>query len=305
MKIAVLGIGGVGGIVGGALAKSHAETYFCVRGKNLDAIRRDGLKVQSVAVGDFTVRPKLASDDAAALGVMDAVIISCKGYNLKAACLAAAPMVGPETAVIPLLNGVTVSDIMAPLLPPCVLADGVIRVFSHLEGPGHVVQSYGPCGVIVGMKDGSRPQKLEEAAAILNKAGIKTAVSGSIAADSWNKYMMMCGNSVVFCYYDGPAGRVREHPGHEKTLRAVAGEQIAVAAAQGIIMPADAADRFADNFAKLAPEAVSSLYRDLSGGRPAKETELDHLVGRLVELGRQANVPTPYHKMIYDRFAAK
>ena len=167
------------------------------------------------------------------------------------------------------------------------------------------MQSYGPCGVIVGMKDGSRPQKLEEAAAILNRAGIKTAITGDIAADSWNKYMMMCGNSVVFCYYDGPAGRVREHPDHEKTLCAVAGEQIAVAAAKGIRMPAEAARRFAENFAKLAPEAVSSLYRDLSGGRPAKETELDHLVGRLVELGRQTNVPTPYHKMIYDRFAAK
>lgn len=305
MKIAVLGIGGVGGIVGGALAKSHAETYFCVRGKNLDAICRDGLKVQSIALGDFTVRPKLASDSAAALGVMDAVIFSCKGYNLKAACEAAAPMIGPKTAVIPLLNGVTVSDIMAPLLPPCLLADGVIRIFSHLEEPGRVVQSYGPCGVIVGMKDGSRPQKLEEAAAILNRAGIKTAITGDIAADNWNKYMMMCGNSVVFCYYDGPAGRVREHPDHEKTLCAVAGEQIAVAAAKGIRMPAEAARRFAENFAKLAPEAVSSLYRDLSGGRPAKETELDHLVGRLVELGRQTNVPTPYHKMIYDRFAAK
>jgi 2-dehydropantoate 2-reductase len=305
MKIAVFGIGGVGGIVGGALAKGHPETYFYVRGENLDAIRRNGLKVQSSVLGDFTVRPKLASDKAAELGVMDVIFVSCKGYGLKAACEAISPMVRPDTVVIPLLNGVVVSDIMEPLLPPCILADGTIRVFSRLEKPGHIIQSAEMFSIAFGMKDGARPDVFDEIAALLNKAGMKTTVSENILAESWSKYVMMCGNSVVFCYYDGPVGKVREDPQYENVLRAVTGELIAVAAAKGVALPADTADKVAAAFSNLPPDAMSSLYRDLSGGKPARETELDHIIGRMVEMGRQTGVPTPYHTIAYERFAGK
>ena len=303
MKIALFGIGGVGGIVGGALAKNHPDTYFFVRGENLNAIRREGLKVQSVLFGDFTAHPKLASDKATDLGIMDAVFISCKGYSLKAACEAIAPMLTPKTVVIPLLNGVIVSDIMEPLLPPCILADGAIHVFSRLEKPGHIVHSPKLCSVIFGMKDGSRPAMFVELAAILNKAGVKTTVSDNILVDSWAKYVAMCGNSAMFCYYDGPAGKVRENPEHGKVLRGVIGELLAVTAAKGVTLPADTADRWVDFFSKMQPDTMSSLYRDLSSGKPASETELDHIIGRMVEFGRQSGVATPYHKAAYERFA--
>ena len=304
MKIALFGIGGVGGFVGGALAKTHPDTYFYVRGENLNAIRRDGLTVQSVLLGDFTAHPKLASDQAADFGIMDAVLVSCKGYNLKAACEAIAPMLTPETVVIPLLNGLIVSDIMEPLLPPCILADGAIYVFSRLEKPGHIVQNAGLGSIVFGMKDGSRPARFGEITAILDRAGIKTTVSDNILTDSWAKYVAMCGNSVMCCYYDGPAGKVREAPDHEKALRAVIGELLAVAAARGVALSGDTADRWVGFFLKMPPDTVTSLYRDLANGKPAHETELDHIIGRMVELGRQTNVATPYHKAAYERFAA-
>lgn len=305
MKIAVFGIGGVGGIVGGALAKNHPDTYFYVRGENLNAIRQNGLKVQSVLLGDFVAHPKLASDKATELGIMDVVIVACKGYNLKAACEAIAPMVGFQTVVIPLLNGVIVSDIMKPLLPLCILADGTIRVFSHLAKPGHIVQSAGLCSIVFGMKDGSRPARFEEIAAILNKAGVKTTLSDNILMDSWAKYATMCSNSVVFCYYDGPAGKVHEDPNHEKVLRAVIGDLIAVAAAKGVVLPEGMTDRYVDDFSKMPPDNMTSLYRDLSRGNPANETELHQIIGRMVEFGQQTGVATPYHKIAYERFASK
>lgn len=305
MKIAVFGIGGVGGIVGGALARTHADTYFYVRGENLKAILQNGLSVQSALLGDFVVHPKRASDKAAELGIMDVIVLSCKGNSLKAACVAVAPMVGPETVVIPLLNGVIVSDIMEPLLPPCILADGTIRVFSHLEKPGHIVQSAGLCSIIFGMKDGSRPSGFEDIAAILNGAGIKTTVSDTLLKDSWAKYALMCGSSTVFCYYDGPAGTVRKNPDHETVLRAVTGELTAVAAAKGVKLPDDTADRFVDDFSKMPPDTMTSLYRDLSNGKPANETELDHIIGRMVAFGQQTGVATPFHKAAYERFSDK
>lgn len=303
MKIAVFGIGGVGGFVGGALAKDHADTYFLVRGENLNAIRRNGLKVQSASLGNFVAHPKLASDNAAELGIMDAIIVACKGYSLKAACETITPIVGPNTVVIPLLNGVIVSDIMEPLLPPCILADGTIHVFSHREKPGHIIQSAGLCSIVFGMKDGSRPSMFEEIAAVLNKAGIKTTLSDNILLDSWAKYALMCSNSVMFCYYNGPAEKVHKDPGYEKVQRAVIGELIAVAAAKGVTMPEGITDRYVDEFSKLQPDTMSSLYRDLSSGRPAKETELHHIIGRVVEFGQQTGVETPYHKIAYERFA--
>ena len=303
MKIAVFGIGGVGGIVGGVLARAHPETFFCVRGKNLDAIRQDGLQVRSVQFGDFTVRPRLASDDAAELGPMDAVILSCKGHHLPKTCRAAAPMITPCTVVVPLLNGVLVSELLEPLLPPCVLADGVIYIFSHLEGPGRVAQTLGKCRVIAGMKDGSRPPALEELAGILNRAGVDTAVTEDILTESWRKYATMGSSSTMFCYYDGPAGKVRQDPGYETALRAVIGDMIAVAAARGVTLPADTADRLVENFSKTPPDTMTSLYRDLSGGKPAQDTELHHIIGRMVEMGRETGIPTPYHEAAYRRFA--
>lgn len=305
MKIAVFGIGGVGGIVGGALAKSHTDTYFLVRGENLKAIRQNGLKVQSVLLGDFVAYPKLASDKATEFGAMDAIFVSCKGYNLKAACEAIAPMIEAKTIVIPLLNGVIVSDIMEPLLPPCILADGTIRVFSRLEQPGHIVQSAGLCSIAFGMKDGSRPAKFENIAAILHKAGIKTTLSADIVTDSWAKYAIMSSSSTVFCYYDGPVEKVRKDPNHEKVLRGVIGGVLAVAAAKGVALPEKMTDRYVDDFSKMPPETMTSLYRDLSNGKPANETELGHIIGRMVELGQQTGVATPYHKIAYERFAAK
>ncbi|MDR2800275.1 MAG: 2-dehydropantoate 2-reductase [Desulfovibrio sp.] len=304
MKIAVFGIGGVGGIVGGALAKTHTQTYFYVRGENLKAIRENGLHVESVLFGGFTAHPKLASDNAEEIGKMDAIFVSCKGHSLKAACEAIPPMMGPETAVIPLLNGVIVSDTMEPLLPPCILADGTIRVFSRLEKPGHIVQSAGSCGVVLGMKDGGIPKKLEAVTAILNNAGVKAALSRNILQDSWEKYTLMCGNSTVFCHYGGPARTVHADPEHEKVLRAVVGELIAVAAAKGVVLPGDLADRYVEDFSKMPPDTMTSLYRDLSSGKPADQTELHHVIGRMVELGEETGIPTPYHKAVLTRFSA-
>ena len=290
-------------MIGGTLARKYDDIYFVARGKNLEAIRSNGVRVDSALFGSFTAKPRLVSDDARDFGTMDAVIISCKGYSLKEACAAVSPMVGEDTLVVPLLNGVGISNMMKPLLPPCILAGGIIHVFSHIEEPGHVVQSYGLCRVTAGVNDRSRPRKLEDFAAALNGAGVETTVSDRIVFDSWRKYLLMCGNSVVFCYYDGPAGKVREHADYKDTVRAAANEIISVAAANGVKLPENSADFCVENFSKLVPEAMNSLYRDLSSGKPPKETELDHLIGRMIEMGRAANIPTPYHEMAYKRFA--
>ena len=302
MKIAIFGIGGVGGVVGGALARRYDDIYFYARGENLRVIREKGIEVESASLGNFTARPKLATHDAAEIGVVDVLFITSKGYNLSEVCREAAPMIGPDTAVIPLLNGLYVAEMMKPYLPPCVLADGIIRILCHLKEPGKV---YHQSRLLIrfGMMDGSKPPVLSEAADLLSKADVPAEVSEDILLDVWTKYVVTGGNGAVFCWYDAPVGGVRENQGYEDVVREFLGEIVSVAAAKGVRLPGDLVDKQIKEFSKLSPETITSLYRDLKGGKPVEHTELDHLIGNLVRMGKEYGVPTPCHQAVLEKYA--
>ena len=302
MKIAIFGLGGIGGLVGGALARVNADTYFYTRGESLRVVGEQGLSVDSVQLGQFCAHPKLVTDQAAEIGIVDLLIVATKGYGLDKVCAAASPMIGPQTVVMPLLNGVLVSEIMVPLLPPCILADGCIYVFSYLTAPGYVRQHAGSCSIRFGLKDGTCPPVFQEIEALLNQAGVQTKISPDIRMESWKKYVLMCGNSVVFSYYDAPAGPIQQIPNILARLRVVYGELINVAAAQGVSLPEGLAERYADGFMKFTSETTTSLYRDLKDGKAVEQTELAHLVGRLVEMGRACGVAVPFHEAVWEKY---
>ena len=301
MKIVIFGIGGVGGLVGGLLARSHEDTYFYTRGESLRVIKEQGITVESAQFGSFTSKPKLVTDSASEIGIADAIFIACKGYDLDEACKAAAPMIGENTVVIPLLNGVIVSEIMEPLLPPCILADGCIFTFCNLVKPGYVShQNF--VKIVTGMRSGEYRPVLAEVAGILNASGIESTVADNIHVDSWRKYTIMCGNSVIFGWFDADAGTVKQKPGYEAVIRGVWGELVSVAAAKGVSLPPSTVDDCVKAFMVMVPETVTSLYRDLRDGKPAEKTELLHIIGRMVQFGEETGVPTPYHKAVLERY---
>ena len=304
MKIAVFGVGGVGGFVGGALAKVHPDTFFYVRGKNLEAIRQNGLRVCSPLLGDFVAHPRLATDQAQEIGVMDVIILACKGCHLEEACRAIRPMVGAHTIVLTLLNGVLVTDLIAPLLPPCIPVDGVIRVSSRLAEPGQILHENASCSMTFGLKDGGTLARLDELSHLLGCAGIQAGVSSHIQLDCWSKYASMSSNSVVYLYYDGPAGTVRQHAGYQTVLREVIASLIRIAEATGTKLPDTLAEQYLAAFEQLPPETTTSLYRDLKSGKPPEHTELHHIIGRIAAWGRETGVPVPYHQAVCDQYAA-
>ena len=110
MKIAVLGMGGIGGVVGASLAKKFDDIYFIARGEALKVIKENGITLKSDKLGTFTAKPKLATDNVNDIGIVDVLIIATKSYSLAAACLQCVPIIGKDTVVLPLLNGVCVSD---------------------------------------------------------------------------------------------------------------------------------------------------------------------------------------------------
>ena len=261
MKILIFGIGGIGGFAGGALAGTGSDVYFYVRGKNREAIEKEGLHVTSELLGDFTVHPKGMGQDGKALGKMDVILLACKGNGLAKACHDMAPMVATHTVVVPLLNGVLVSDLMEPLLPPCFIADGTIRVFSHLEKPGHVVQTAGSGQVVMGMKDGRDLPLLHELAALLQKSGIPAKVTHDIRLDSWEKYALMAANSALFCLFDGPAGKVRRQKNYRQVVAETVGEVIAMAKVQGVIIPPAYKEDYPDSYPLTTIYDVGFLER--------------------------------------------
>ena len=302
MKTAFFGIGGIGGFIGGMVARREAETYFFARGANLRAIRESGLFIESVQIENFLVQPKCITDDAAEIGVVDVLFITVKGYDLNEACSTAAPMIGPNTVVIPLLNGLIVSEQMEPLLPPCIIADGCIRAYCHLEKPGHVFHQSGG-QIIIGMRNGEHVPVLYDIADMLSTSGVPTVVSEDIRLESWKKYVYICGNSAVFCWFDAPAGAVRQMPGYETEFRAIMEELVSVAEVKGIELPKDTIENALDAFFKMDADTVTSLYRDLCSGKPPEKTELFHLIGKMVQLGAETGVPTPYCQAVLRKFS--
>lgn len=297
MKILIFGIGGIGGFVGGALARVSDSIYFYSRGENGKTIREKGMTVDSALLGSFISHPAKVSHEAEELGPMDLVFLSCKGNSLEEACRELAPVVTKDTVVVPLLNGVLLSEVMEPLLPPCHVADGTIRVFSHREGPGHVVQTAGSGKIVMGMKDGKNLSALYEAASLLQKAGIPAEVTDDIRLDSWEKYALMGSNSAVFCYFDGPAGKVKGQKDYMAVLHEAVREVMAVASAKGVTFPETYEEEYVQKFLSFPEDTVTSLYRDLSGGKRAEDTETSMILGRMVEMGKETGVEVPvFHR---------
>lgn len=301
MKILIFGMGGIGSFVGGALAKAGADVYFYVRGKKLEAIKKEGLHVTSEILGDFTVHPRGMGQEGKIFGKMDVIILACKGNGLAQACRDMAPMIDKETVVLPLLNGVLVSDLMAPLLLPCHIADGTIRVFSHMEEPGHVVQTAGSGKIVMGMKEGKNPPALFELEGILRNAGIPAEVTDDIRLDSWEKYALMGTNSALFCRCGGPAGKVRKLENYRELAGEAVGEVIAAAKAYGVTFPENYKKDYLALFDSLPEDTITSLYRDLKDGKKVEDTETEMILGRMVEMGKKKGVETPCFKEAWER----
>jgi 2-dehydropantoate 2-reductase len=137
MRIAIVGVGGVGGYFGGRLAEAGAEVAFIARGAHLQAIREHGLRVSSIE-GDFVVAPARATDDPAEVGPVDAVLLGVKSWQVAEAAHAMRPLIGSDTAVVPLLNGVEAPDQLAAVLGEDAVLGGVCGIMAFLDGPGRI-----------------------------------------------------------------------------------------------------------------------------------------------------------------------
>lgn len=302
MKTAVIGIGGVGGIVSAALKGIEDELILVCRGETAKNIREKGLTVHSDTLGDRNIRPALVSDDPAEIGTVDIAVICCKTYSLKNVAEAYGDIIGKDTLVVPLQNGVTAAaDIEEMLKGRGYVADGYIYCFSNIVEPGVIVNTGSMLKIGIGFADGRKDEKALWLVDKLNEGGLSSVYGGAeIKTALWEKYMMMCGNSCAFVYFDCATGGIQQDSGRLDFLRGIYCDIKRIAEAAGVKIRDEIVDEYMDVFMKNPPGSMSSLYRDVRDGK--KDTEFDAIIGGGVRLAEKIGVDIPYMSRVYKKF---
>jgi 2-dehydropantoate 2-reductase len=295
MRIAVVGAGGVGGGFGAALAKAGADVTFIARGAHLAAMKSTGLKVQGPR-GDIHLVPTQATDNPAAIGAVDIVLFCVKLWDVESAGEAIKPLVGPDTAVIPLQNGIDAAERLIPILGAGAVMGGVAQISASIVAPG-VIQQVGTfMRMIFGELDGKRSARGEAFLALCEKAGFDVTLSEQILTDLWMKFILLACNSSITAATRQPLGKLREDADLRPVMISAFRETIEIGRAKGVTLPADALEKILDFVGHAPPTMKASMALDLDRGN---RLELPWLGGKVVELGRQLGVATPTHSVMY------
>lgn len=300
MRIAVVGAGGVGGFVGGRLAHAGYDVRFVARGAHLAALREQGLTIENATQGDIHLPHVRVSAEPADHGVVDLVIIAVKLRDTLTAVRAARPMIGPETAVLSLQNGVTKDDILRAEFGARAVMGGVTYVATAIARPGVIRQTGAIQRVVIGEYGGARSGRVDFLHDALRRAGIDAAVSDDIRRTLWEKFVFLVGLSSVTATTRVTIGPIRSNPQTRALLLDIMREAVAVGRALGVALPEDYADerlRFADT---VPYDMTSSLYHDLAAGRPL---EVAWLAGAIVDLARAQGIATPLCRAVWDILA--
>ena len=295
MRIAIYGPGGAGGYFGARLIRAGEDVVFIARGEHLRAIRGDGLRVDGVD-GDFVVRPAVATDDPAQAGPVDVVILGVKTWQVGDAARAMRPLIGPETFVVPLQNGVEAPERLAAVLGRERVLGGLARVFSFIVAPGHIRRLGGPSEIMFGELDNRPTGRLQQLREALSRAGIGANIPADIHVALWEKFLFIVPIGGLGALMRVPLGVVRAIPETRRMLEQGMREILDVARGWRVPLAGDVVARTMAIVDALPPDATMSLQRDIAAGRPS---ELDAWNGAVVRLGRQAGVPAPLHDIVY------
>ncbi|MBL7063588.1 MAG: 2-dehydropantoate 2-reductase [Anaerolineae bacterium] len=295
MRIAVFGTGAVGGYFGGRLAQAGGEVVFIARGEQLRALRDRGLRVDSIK-GDFVVRPVQATDDPAQVGVVDAVLVGVKAWQVTEAAQAMRPLVGPETFVVPLQNGVEAPSQLAAVLGAEHVLGGLCRIVSFVVEPGHVRHAGLEPYVALGELDDRPSERAERLREAFTWAGVTAEIPPDIQVATWKKFLFIASFSGVGAVTRAPAGVLRSLPETRQMLEQAMHEILALAWAREIGLPEETIRQTMALINSLPPGGTASMQRDIMEGRPS---ELETQSGAVVRLGQEVGVATPLHAFIY------
>ncbi|MEV4946702.1 ketopantoate reductase family protein [Streptomyces sp. NPDC053755] len=288
MKILVVGAGATGGYFGALLTRAGQDVTFLVRPHRAAVLRERGLRVTG-RDGEWAVEPRLVTADALNT-LYDLVLLSVKSTALEQAVEDIAPAVGPDTAIVPLLNGLAHIDALNARFGTAAVLGGVAKVVTTLSEAGDVVRLAPLAHLTLGEQDGRPSPRVEKIRSVLAEGGIDVLVSEDVTASMWHKWVFITTFGAVTSLMRGTVGEVNAQPGGADLGPAVLAEAAAVAAAAGHPVPERERRATLDIVTAAGSSMVPSLYRDLTAGRP---TEVEHLFGDLLHRARALSVATP------------
>jgi len=290
-RVAVMGAGAVGCYHGGMLARAGHAVTLIGRPAHVQAVRERGLRLQTLSF-DETVAVA-ADTDAAAVADADLVLVAVKSPDTEAVAQAMRPHLAPHALVLSLQNGVDNAERLRAALPDQAVAAAVVYVATDMAGPGHL-RHHGR-GELVLEPVRTRPGLSERAAQAFIEAGVPTEVSDNVRGALWAKLILNCAYNALSALGRLPYGALVQRPGVVEVMRDVVAECLAVAQAEGVVVPGDvpAAVR---RIAATMPTQFSSTAQDLMRGKPS---EIDHLNGHVVRRGEALGVPTPANRVLW------
>lgn len=295
MRVAVFGTGGVGGYFGARLAAIGVDVVFIARGEHLKAMRTSGLRLESV-MGDVLVHPAQATDSPTVVGWVDVVLLGVKTWQVPAAADAMRPLLGPETCVVPLQNGVETPAVLADKLGTEHVIGGLCGAFSFVAGPGHIRHIGGATFIKFGELDNAKTERVERLRQAFDHAGVAVDVPADIHVALWEKCMLVVPFGGLGAVTRAPLGVLMTVPETRKLMERGMEEIYHVARARKISLSDDIVTRSMAFLDTVTPSGTSSLQRDIAAG---KQSELDAWTGAVVRFGEGVGVATPLHAFLY------
>jgi 2-dehydropantoate 2-reductase len=294
MRVAVIGVGSVGGYFGGLLARAGHDVTFVARGPHLAAIQERGLRVESVNDGTFTVKGQ-ALEDTSKAGEQELVLFTVKMYHNPGAIEAARPMIGQNTIVLTLQNGIDNGEQLAQALGAEHVMIGSVYLEGRIKEPGVVTQGGPGAGAFGEMQPGitERGQRLSS---VFQEAGWRMELHENMVGMLWKKFAYLSGSAAMCAASNSAYGEMRAIPETRDIIKRAVAEVLDVGRARGAPIMEDSLEWAMNSLDNFPAQGLASLAKDFREGRPV---ELEGLTGTVVRLGREAGVPTPINDTLY------
>ncbi len=313
-KIAVVGVGGVGGYLAGMLIRVYPHVTVAARGERGRSIKEKGLILHSDYHGEIAVRPEKVVENTALLEPQDIIFLCVKNYSLEQACKELEQAVTQDTIIVPVMNGADPGERTRKFLQKGTVVDSLIYIVAFANKDYSVTQQGDFANLRIGIKAGCGQQgcvisdeenqkKVLEVSEILSGAQIDHRVSGDIECDIWRKYILNCAYNVLTAFYNNNIGELRNDPKKDKEYEQLVYEAYEVAVKKGVHVTKEHADAIIRRFREeLADDATSSLQRDVISGNP---TELETFSGYIVREARRLGVNVPVSERMYEGLRKK
>lgn len=295
MRIATMATGGIGGFLAVKLANAGHSVATIARGAHLEAIRQNGLTLDAPS-GRETARPEIATDTPQDVGPVDAIIFGVKGDALDAAARACLPMIGPDTVVVPFLNGVEAADRLVSILPEGNVANGVARVSTTIAAPGVIGQTGAFQSFTFAERDNRPSKRIDSLRTAINEAGASAPSTDDIDKDLWSKFVLFSAFSGVTAAARCTIHEIRTIPELGALFRGALAETAAVGRALGIALDDDIEKTIWALAQEWPGKTRASTSVDLEKGHPL---EIDWVSGAATRLAKKAGVATPINAALY------